>query len=151
MKRKNYIELIASLLVLLFMYAAVSKLLDYEKFVYQLGKSPYIENYAHTVAWSIPAGEILISLALLFQRSRLLGLYASFGIMLMFSIYIYVMLNYSYYVPCSCGGVLSKMSWQQHFWFNIAFTLLALTGILLTIMRSRPKTKNTPQTEIAFT
>ena len=51
--------------------------------------------------------------------------------MTMFTAYIWAMLHYSYYVPCSCGGVLSKMGWDAHMWFNVGFTLLSVTGITL--------------------
>src|SRR5690606_21323683 len=115
---------IASLLILLFVYAGISKLLDYDTFKFQLGRSPYVTNMAGFVAWALPAGEIIIAVLLIFQRTRLLGLYASFSLMLLFTGYIYTMLNFSHYIPCSCGGVLSEMSWMQHLIFNIVFTIL---------------------------
>jgi hypothetical protein len=130
------VEIISGLLLLLFSYTAVSKLIDHNQFVEQLGKSPYLEPYATIVAWVIPIAESLIALLLLFKKTRLTGLFASFALMLAFTIYIYEMLHYSYYVPCSCGGVLAAMSWTQHFWFNVLFTLLTLTGILLAIAPS---------------
>jgi hypothetical protein len=135
--KKWLVEIIASLLLLLFSYTAVNKLVGYNRFVEQLSKSSYLESYATVVAWLIPATECLIALLLLFKKTRLTGLFASFGLMLAFTVYIYMMLHYSYYVPCSCGGVLAKMSWTQHFWFNVVFTMLALTGILLTVAQTK--------------
>ena len=134
--KKLLVEIISSLLLLLFSYTAASKIIDHSKFLEQLSKSPYLESYATSIAWAIPLGESLIALLLLFKKTRLSGLFASFALMLAFTIYIYEMLHYSYYVPCSCGGVLAAMSWTQHFWFNVLFTLLALTGILLAITPS---------------
>lgn len=130
MKRKFILEIICNLLILLFIYASISKLLDYEEFKIQLGKSPFINEFAEITAWALPIGEILIGLALAFSRTRLIGLYASLFLMTMFSAYIYAMLHYSYYIPCSCGGILSKMGWTTHLWFNIGFTLLSIIGIL---------------------
>jgi hypothetical protein len=49
--------------------------------------------------------------------------------MTLFTIYIFILTHYSEYVPCSCGGVLQKMSWNQHQIFNMVFTGLALLGI----------------------
>jgi hypothetical protein len=129
MKRKALAEIIVALLVLLFTYAAVTKLLDYSTFRLQLGRSPFITQFAGTVAWALPLGELLVALALVFKRTRLLGLYASLFLMTMFTAYIYAILNLSYYVPCSCGGVLSKMTWDQHLWFNIFFVGLSIGGI----------------------
>src|SRR5688572_29656190 len=77
--RKNTIpEVISSLLIILFIYTALSKLSGYNTFTIQLSKSPFITSYARSIAWSLPAGEILISLLLVFKRTRLIGLYASF-------------------------------------------------------------------------
>jgi uncharacterized membrane protein YphA (DoxX/SURF4 family) len=133
MRRKIFIEIICFLTIVLFVYAAVSKLLDYETFKVQLSKSPFITQFAGITAWALPIGEILVALALVFGRTRLLGLYASLFLMTMFTAYIYIMLNYSYYVPCSCGGILSKMGWHTHLWFNAGFVLLSIAGILLQI------------------
>jgi hypothetical protein len=126
------VEIISGLLVLLFSYASISKLIKYDTFIGQLRKSPYLENYAQSVAWLIPVIECIIAFLLVFKRTRLSGLFASFAMMLAFTVYVYMMLHFSYYLPCSCGGVLSKMTWPQHFWFNIVFTLLSLAGIVLT-------------------
>lgn len=143
-KKSLWIELICSLLLLLFSYAGISKLTDYHTFSGQLAKSPYLEPYASTIAWLLPVTECLIVLLLLYSKTRLAALFASFALMLAFTIYIYMMLHYSYYVPCSCGGVLAIMSWDQHFWFNVVFTLLALAGIYLHISQSGVPTQKQP-------
>jgi hypothetical protein len=49
----------------------------------------------------------------------------------MFTGYIIAITRFSDNVPCSCGGVLQTMSWNQHMVFNIVFILLALTGVFL--------------------
>jgi hypothetical protein len=134
--KKRLVDIITFLLILLFSYTAVSKLTDYNKFVEQLSKSPYLEAYATVVAWLVPITEGCIALLLLFKKTRLSGLFASFGILLGFTIYISMMLH-SYYLPCSCGGVLAAMSWTQHFWFNVCFTGLALTGSLLMVSQNK--------------
>ena len=131
MKRNAAIALIASFFVLLFAYAALSKLETYETFSFQLSQSPFITRFASVTAWALPLGELLTVVALLIPTTRLLGLYASLSLMTLFTAYIFVMIHYSYYTPCSCGGILSKMSWNTHFYFNIGCVLLALTGILL--------------------
>lgn len=133
MKKNRILEIISALLVFLFIYAAVSKLLDFDKFNYQLHQSPFIANISGFVAWAIPLGEIGISILLISKRTRIVGLYLSLFLMLLFTGYIFIMLKYSSYLPCSCGGVLSKMSWKQHFIFNLLFTGLSLWGIMIHI------------------
>jgi hypothetical protein len=111
-------------------YTAVSKLLDYSTFKLQLAKSPFISQLASIVVWALPVGELLAAAALIFKPTRLLGLYASLFLMTMFTAYIWAMLNYSYDIPCSCGGILSKMGWEEHLWFNAAFVIVCIIGIL---------------------
>lgn len=139
--RNAIVEIISSLLILLFMYAAVSKLLDYQTFKVQLSKSPFITQFAEVTAWALPVGEILVGLALTSKKTRLIGLYASLLLMTMFTTYIYAMINYSYYIPCSCGGILSKLGWEEHLWFNLGFTLICIVAIQFFPPKSRSITK----------
>lgn len=124
---------------ILFIYAAVSKILDFENFQIQLAQSPLLSAFAGYVAWGVPALEIVLSLLLLSNKGRSMGLFGSFGLMIMFTAYIYIILNYSAFVPCSCGGVLEKMSWNQHLIFNIVFVLLSALAALMSA--SQPKNK----------
>lgn len=130
-KRTTIVEIIGALLIILFIYTGLNKMMDYEKFKFEMGRSPFIQNMSGFIAATLPAGEILIALALIIKRTRLLGLYLSFFIMALFTGYIWLMLNYAYDLPCSCGGVLAKMSWNDHLYFNAAFTVLAMTGVIL--------------------
>ncbi|RAV29602.1 hypothetical protein DN748_08185 [Sinomicrobium soli] len=115
----------------LFLYAAFSKLMDVQKFQVQMSKSPLITQFAGLLAWGVPILEIIVAIFLFVPRLRLTGLYASFSLMLAFTGYIFIIQNFSPYVPCSCGGILSSMGWTEHFFFNIGFTLLAVFGIFL--------------------
>jgi uncharacterized membrane protein YphA (DoxX/SURF4 family) len=130
MKRKILIETIALLFVFLLVYAAVSKLADFQKFRVQLGKSPLLTPFAGWVVWIVPAAEITISIMLVLNRWRLAGLYAALGLMAVFTFYILAITRFSDYTPCSCGGVLQAMTWNQHLIFNMVFVLLGIVGIL---------------------
>ena len=126
-----FIEFSCMLFILLFSYASVSKLLDFETFETQLGQSPLLSAYAGTVSVGIIVIELLASSLLIFQKTRLIGLYLSFFLMMIFTTYIIVILNFSPYIPCSCGGVLQELSWQNHLFFNGAFIILIITSLLL--------------------
>lgn len=136
------VELISYCFILLFIYAAVSKLLDFEKFKVQLGQSPILTDYDTFIAWFIPLIEIIIAVLLAIRRTLLPGLYASFSLMLMFSIYILVILNFTDRVPCSCGGILEKMGWTTHLVFNIGFVILGLVAIILQTKLNEMRDKN---------
>lgn len=124
------------------MYAAVSKLMDVEKFQIQMGQSPLLTRFADVLAWAVPIIEILISLALVFQRYRLLALLASFGLMSMFTVYIIFILNFSPFVPCSCGGILQDLGWQEHLIFNTFFIILGAIGVIIQSKHANQTNKN---------
>ena len=131
MKRKFIVEGISVLFVLLFVYASVSKLIDFQKFRVELGKSPLLTAHAGWFAAGVPVLEICLSVLLAVDRMRMIGLYAAFSLMVMFTTYIVIILNFTDYVPCTCGGLLQNMTWGQHLAFNIVFILLAATAIFL--------------------
>lgn len=131
MNRRIGIIIIAVLHIALFSYAAIIKLADYSNFEFGISESPFISPFAGFLAWAVPATELLIVVLLLLPVTRLLGLYASFALMLLFTIYIGAMLLSSSEIPCSCGGVLEEMSWPVHIVFNSVFVLLSATGIIL--------------------
>lgn len=134
--KKGFVWVSCCLYVILFTYAATSKVLDFENFTVQLGQSPILSPFALPVAFGIPAIEFFLA-ALLFTRYRLAALHLSTALMIMFTFYIYIVLNHSSYVPCSCGGVLEKLNWTQHLIFNLAFVAMGLVSILI----SAPVTK----------
>ena len=123
--------MVAVLYIILFTYAASSKLLDFDNFRIQLGQSPILTAYADSVAWGVPSIELLITLLFVFPKYYLIAYYSSIGLMSMFTTYIILVLNFSDYIPCSCGGVLEDLGWTEHIIFNVVFILLALIAILL--------------------
>lgn len=129
--KKNIIEITIFLLVVLFVYASLSKVLDFQKFRIQLGQSPLLTSFAGWIVWIVPILELFNSFILAIPKYRLIGLYASFSLMVMFSGYIFVITKFSEYVPCSCGGVLQHMNWNQHLTFNIGIVLICIISILL--------------------
>lgn len=128
---RSLIEIICFLFIFLFSYAATSKLVDFDQFKIQLGQSPLLTVYAGWVAWVIPIVELITAFMLAVPRYRLAALYGSLGLMSMFTMYIITILNFSDYVPCSCGGILEKLGWQEHLVFNMVFLFLAIVGILI--------------------
>ena len=116
--------------IILFVYAAVSKLTDFENFQVQVAQSPLLSAFATFIAYVTVIGELVIALMLCFTKSRLLGLYLFLGFMTAFTVYIFLILNYSPFVPCSCGGVLEKMGWWEHLWFNGVVCILTVTVII---------------------
>ncbi|MBA5792692.1 hypothetical protein H1R17_01480 [Flavobacterium sp. xlx-214] len=121
---------IISFFILLFVYAAISKLVDFENFQVQVAQSPLLSAFSTPIAYGVVVGELIIALLLCFQITKALGLYLFLGFMTAFTVYIYLILHYSPFVPCSCGGILEKMGWWEHLWFNIITTIVAVALIL---------------------
>jgi putative oxidoreductase len=137
MKKDTIIDIISCLFIMLFLYTGVSKLLDFSRFSSTLERSPLLKSYASVIAIILPLVELMVVYLLLIPffkittRFRVHGLYASFILMALFTLYIGYMLAFTPDRPCSCGGIISQMNWHQHLYFNSVFTLLAFTGILL--------------------
>jgi uncharacterized membrane protein YphA (DoxX/SURF4 family) len=140
MKKINLLDIIVFLFVTLFLYASCSKLIEYDLFQAQIGKSPLIMGYSKWLAFIVPLIEIVTSIMLLIPRLQTFALYLSFSIMFLFSSYIAFILTLSPYVPCSCGGILSKLGWTEHLIFNIVFTAIAIIGIHLSLIKQKPET-----------
>ncbi|MGV8964373.1 MAG: MauE/DoxX family redox-associated membrane protein [Candidatus Saccharimonadaceae bacterium] len=118
------VEVICFLYILLFVYAAINKILDFENFQVQLAQSPLLSAFAGPISYMVLVVEVVIAVLLCFQKFKKAGLYAGFSLMVMFTGYIVIILEYSPFIPCSCGGVLEKMTWNQHLVFNAIFVVL---------------------------
>jgi hypothetical protein len=131
MKRNILTLIISSLLIILFVYTAISKYADLENFQSSLEESPLIGSYSTFISYTLPLLELIIALLLMVPQTRLAGFYASFLLMFIFTLYICYMLLFTPDLPCSCGGVISEMTWTQHMIFNICFTVLSFVGAWL--------------------
>jgi hypothetical protein len=92
---------------------------------------------AKMMAWVVPAVELVVALMLLMGRIKVVGFYAALTLMLVFTLYLALMLGSDRHLPCSCGGVISWMTWKQHLVFNLFFIGVTLTGLIY----SSPKIK----------
>ncbi|MDB5199266.1 MAG: hypothetical protein JWO92_1229 [Chitinophagaceae bacterium] len=129
MKQNILIEMVCFLLILLFVYAALSKLIDYSNFKIQLSRSPLIKASATYLAIILPALELITAGMLMVPSSRIAGLFLAFVVLSLFTFYIIYMLLTEKKLPCSCGGVLKQITWKQHILFNVFFLLIAFAGI----------------------
>lgn len=129
MKKTVILEIIIVLYIILFLYTGISKLIDYSVFKEQISTSPLLAPVSTIIAIGLPWIEFLIVGLLIIPRWRLKGLYSAFLMMVLFTIYIIGILFFNKELPCSCGGVISELSWSQHIVFNSAFIITALIGI----------------------
>ena len=122
---------ICALLIILFVYTATNIIADYHNFKQELGRSPFVQPLSGLIAATLPAAELLIAFLLIMKKTRLPGLYLSYTLMIFFTGYIWLMLHYAWDLPCSCGGILASLTWNQHLVVNAVFAALAMVGVLL--------------------
>jgi len=145
-RRQIILELIAALLIILYLYAGLSKFLDFRVFTHEMNNQPFLNSWKPWLIFVIPSSEIVIALALIPERTRLIALYASGALMLLFTAYTAAILLHQFkYIPCSCGGVIRNLTWPQHLLFNLFFLCVSVTGIILQqrkLLKSTYTTKN---------
>lgn len=131
MRHKCLVEILSSLLILLFVYTAVNKMIGFSSFKTVLTQSPLIGSFAAVIAWFLPLVELGIASLLFFGSTRKAGFYAAVSLLILFTGYIGYMLLFSNRLPCSCGGVLKLLSWRVHLLFNVVWILFAMVGLRL--------------------
>ena len=132
-QRKIFIQISAVtryLLIFLFTYAGISKLIDHDNFYTSILLSPVIRNQALIIVWFVPMAELLIVVLLLSNKYRQTGLFFSLLLMMIFTVYIVYMILFIRDLPCSCGGILKELSWSNHILFNSFFILIITISLL---------------------
>lgn len=125
------LNFLSALLILLFVYTGVSKLLDHRFFVVTLSKSPLVSWAPTTFSYALPVVELGAGALLLFHQRSRAGWYAAFVLMALFTAYIAFMLLTQSKLPCSCGGALTGLTWSEHLLFNVLFTIISFAGLWL--------------------
>lgn len=130
--RKITVQVVSFLLIILWIYAASSKLMNFNMFRQQMSWQMLFPFIKHTIIYILPAAEVLTAFLLVFERTQRAGLYFSFTMLLAFTIYVgLAVFKFFDHIPCSCGGILNKMTWNAHFLLNIFFLLLTALGIYM--------------------
>jgi hypothetical protein len=127
---------ISIILVFVFAYTASSKLMDSKSFVAVLRDVPLIGRGAGVVAILLPLAELLIALLLIFERTRLYGLWASLFLLVLFTGYLGYMILLMPHLPCSSRGVIGSMSWSVHLVFMGVVFGLTVVGIRRSVVRN---------------
>jgi len=132
MKKQIVIESIVTLLVMMFLYASFSKYFDFGGFQRAMYRQPFPHTFSTILIAIIPPIEVIVSILLIAGKTRKKGLWGALILMTLFTAYIAaILLHFFPKVPCSCGGVISRLNWQQHLVFNIFFLGLAITGLII--------------------
>lgn len=131
-KKTTLQGIFSGLLILLFIYTSINKLANLAGFEEVLSKSPLLSLASWPAAVLIPVMEIVVSALLFFPSTQRIGFLFSLLMMTCFTIYIGGMLAFASKLPCSCGGVLSELTWKEHLFFNLFFVFVSAYGYRLT-------------------
>ena len=144
MKRELIISIIGALLIVMWTYASLSKLVEFSAFTAQLEKQPLPDWSIPILRWTLPVVELMT--AWFISRKRILhfGIIMSTLLITAFTGYVILALSGSFgNIPCSCAGIISQLHWKGHLVFNVFFLVIGLIGILLSNHQARPdKHKN---------
>lgn len=128
--RALYVDLVVWAAIFLFVFLGLSKFLNLNALRHDMLNQPIPYGLARVLMWLIPACEIMLSLILVFRRLRTVGLWGSFVLVLIYTLYTgLVLIHFFDYVPCSCGGILKFLSWSQNLVFDCI--VLILVGLAL--------------------
>ena len=131
-KKQVMLECISALLILLFLYASLSKFMDFKTFIGEMKNQPLPKSWDPFLIWFIPCTEIVLAVLLIFERTRLLGLYGSVVLMGLFTAYaMLILVHFFPRVPCSCGGIIKRLTWPQHLALNLFFVGISFSGVLI--------------------
>lgn len=122
-------EVIVAILLVVWLYTGISKLIEWRSFSIQMHQSPVFYGYARVATFAGPILEILLAGLLIFKKSRKFGMIGSFILMSFFSWYVWWLMTHLPNLPCSCGGIVSFLSWPQHLALNVFLSLISLIGI----------------------
>lgn len=133
MKTKPYIlNTISFLLLLLWIPSALDKVVYFESFGNDILRQPFGDAFAKEVIYTLPGLELLAVCLLVSQKYRWVGYGLSSVLMAAFTIYVAMAWMGAWAkLPCGCGKLISWMTWQQHFWFNLFFLALSIVGFAL--------------------
>lgn len=126
-------DILSALFILLFVYTAITKLVERESFNTVLHQSPLIGTASSTLSFLLPTIELITALLLFIPSVRMWGFASSFFLMVIFTFYITYMILFTPNLPCSCGGVIAYMTWKEHLVFNIFFITLAAIGLRVSL------------------
>lgn len=133
MKMKTYhiaVEILCVLFIILFGYTAMSKSFDHKNFEDQLVFVTENNLVGSLLSYLIPIVEFVVAILLCFHRTRLIALYFFCSLMVCFSAYIIYLMLSGRQLPCTCGGVISAMTWKQHLIFNGGFIVAGIATII---------------------
>ncbi|MCD8540464.1 MAG: hypothetical protein LRY55_12375 [Leadbetterella sp.] len=121
--------LLTLLLLALWIPVTLDKIINFRVFKTGILRQPFNHDLGLVLVYALPVLEAFTVILLLFPTLRKWGFALSTLLMLAFTGYIAVALADTWkHLPCGCGSVISSLSWEQHFFFNLFFLVVSGYG-----------------------
>lgn len=133
-------EIIAFILILLWGFVGVTKMLDHETFSRQLYAEGIGENLSGVLSILIPLLMICTGISLISSKTKSVGLILSFSLLMTFTVYMAYIINFANPRPCSCIAMTSKLSWNGHLLLSTSLLILNVVGYIFLNKERRTKT-----------
>jgi len=129
---------ISFLLILLWVYAATSKLISFSTFRAQMHMQPFPPFLQTAIIYLLPPAELLLAGLIAIESTTRAGLIATLVLLAIFSGYTgLAAFHFFPKRPCACGGILTRMGWTAHFFFNLTLTGLTLVSLYILNRKER--------------
>ena len=136
MENSEKIAIPGILLILLWTYTGFDKIIHLETSRKAFHNQTFPGELAEVLTYAVPLTELLIALLLLFSVSRWWGYLSSILLLTVFTTYVGLIWVGAFpRVPCNCAGILERLGWEAHFWFNSAMIGVGITGLYFTKKR----------------
>ncbi|WP_339881115.1 MauE/DoxX family redox-associated membrane protein [uncultured Algoriphagus sp.] len=127
---KELSKISATVLILLWIYTGLDKLLRWEDSRSAFLNQTLPEKLAELLAYAVPTAELLIALLLFFSVSRWWGYLSSIVLLTVFTTYVGLIWVGAFpRVPCNCAGIINSLGWAEHFFLNMGFIVIGVWGL----------------------
>jgi len=138
MKKVSIIELISLLFIFLFLYTAVSTIVNYDSFKLHLAQSTLTKDHAYLLSRLIPALELMTVGLLSYSPTRITGLIMSLKMTIIFTAHSAYMLMNHEHLSSGYIRILSVCSWKQHILFGCILMAVAMAATVLQLRNIEP-------------
>jgi hypothetical protein len=134
LKAKLFFHIGGNILLFLWIYSFAIKVRNIEAFKLKLARSPIIhQDWILILSYTITILELCAIFLLCFSKLRDWGLYLSFFLLSLFTIYLIILINHPGYSPCGCAGIFEALPLSAHILLNIFVMILNLLLVIFPI------------------
>jgi hypothetical protein len=130
--KKLIVEIICLLLLLNFFYEGIYKLFYIQKYGFWLHHATFLKPISRFFTYTIPIGEIILSILFLVPSCRVFALYSSLGLLISFILYIASTFLFSHSIFFwPYHAFWDHPTWMQKMISSLILSWLAFAAIIL--------------------